>query len=338
MTLIATIVTPTFCMQVSDRRMTGPAGQHWDAENKAVCVKTLDGMFSIACTGSAYLGTSNNLKRTDRWIASVLGDIPIDTFTTTSALSNLTQRLNDLFAILPPNSADTEVTFAISGFIDDHGFLAFISNRHTPHGPKQFPSLPFILHHEVTEVRGDEHKLLYSILGAEWSNDPRALRFMRLIVKHGWIQFDSHDTADRLVRRLVQFIQHGQRHNHTIGRNCLAVICVNASPAKFKCTAHASNGSSSLFLPQVVTPLIELQDWQPVQLGDVVSCEGQLRLRTSKHSGFQLCAWGNDASGPFIRLAETVDVASAPAPKLLTPSQPKSKPLIRRYKKRPRRK
>ncbi len=70
MTLVLTAVCPGFVVQVADRLLTTvPEGRPFDpVANKTVVYRAMDGIVTIAYTGTAYIG---NIP-TDEWIAGVL--------------------------------------------------------------------------------------------------------------------------------------------------------------------------------------------------------------------------------------------------------------------------
>lgn len=66
MTLILTLVTPTFAIQVSDRRVSYVDGRIYDDEaNKTAVVAAADGVLVLSYTGPAYLDGAP----TDHWLA-----------------------------------------------------------------------------------------------------------------------------------------------------------------------------------------------------------------------------------------------------------------------------
>jgi hypothetical protein len=307
MTLIATVLTSTFSLQVSDRRITS-GGKAWDSENKAICASSSDGVFSIACTGRAYLDN----RRIDLWVATVIGDMPVENFTTENIIQTLCRELNELFVKLPPETASDELTLVISGFDGTGSFLATVSNFWTPRGPRQIPLLPFAITKQHARIVDGSGPVIFACCGAEWGCHPRPQRLMRIAVKRGWFTFRVDRDVDMFERRIVQFVQHGSRHYSTVGRSCLAVMLADTQPIYARCTSYAPDGHTSLFIPQVVTEHVAMHDWDISINGSIIHPEGMLKVRKFHNDGIDLVGLRPTESGVFARIGNAFDIALPP--------------------------
>jgi hypothetical protein len=331
MTLIATAIAPHYSIQVSDRRMSFPDGEPQDIANKAICVSASDGQFSIACTGHGSLGT----KRTDRWLTTAIGDIQPGEFTVDGILNGIANALNSLFATLAPEMAAEELTLVVTGFREQVPFIATVSNRFAESGRRGRPALPFVRDGVLLGVPKGSGAFAFAVFGAEWTSDPRPQEFLSEMRRHDWLNVRSTADAQSLERRLVQFIRDGGRLNPSIGFNCLSVVTVRETPVAFFCSAPSVEKGSSLFVPQVVTQNLELQDAEfdlPSGSTDFTWFP-QIRFRTVQ-PGLNIALIGRNEMGRFVRLGGEVDVAIGEAIAARAAAAPHVS--SRRYKKRRR--
>jgi hypothetical protein len=71
MTLILSLVSQTYALQVSDRLVTDERGKFDEQSNKSLICWARDGIFACSYSGIAYLDEADKLN-TDHWIAQIL--------------------------------------------------------------------------------------------------------------------------------------------------------------------------------------------------------------------------------------------------------------------------
>jgi hypothetical protein len=224
----------------------------------------------------------------------------------------------------------------VSGFRGNEAFLGTISNYWTPKGRRAFPCLPFTVATNIAKAIGDDHQALFSVCGAEWAGDRRVDRFFRIAMDRQWFDVLSHQDALDLERRLVEFVQHGQRRIRSIGKNCITALTANTRPIAFRCLAYSADGRTSPFMPNVITEHLAIVEGDVAANGMKVESQFAIRIR-KQHDGLDVMSFGTSDYGPVVRIAGKVDVAMAPDTKqrLLARAATNSKP--RRFRKRPRR-
>lgn len=237
MTLILTLTTPVYVVQVSDRRLTYPDGSVFDdGANKALVVECADAQFSVSYTGLGYLPEDrlpptsdyaarrvsrlqigrHRCIRTDEWLAWQFHPLVALDLQGVIASLRTTLSKNITALVAGTQSSPPALGVVLAGFHQGRPFLKMLSNFEGHDGRDlPNPTLDFPIRHEPHR---HETKALYAIVGTVGAVDRLLRRRIRRTAK---------DDPKVVAARFVELIRKAARHpkvGRHIGLDCMGVI------------------------------------------------------------------------------------------------------------------